>query len=177
MPATDRVCIVRETYGAYESGDREMVEKHLAEDFSFYSPADVGIDLATYWERCWPNAEAIATFEFKRIIDCGEEVVVTYEATKADGKRFARPFRLEVQRRGERSQSLVCPVWSARHHLVPPSRTYRGRDQHWLAHRSSPGRCALRLHTQKPLVAGPSPRPSQDRNTAEPDWPRGGTES
>jgi len=45
MPAIDRVRIVRETYGAYESGDREMVEKHLAEDFSFYSPADVGIDL------------------------------------------------------------------------------------------------------------------------------------
>jgi len=88
MPAIDRVRIVRETYGAYESGDREMVEKHLAEDFSFYSPADVGIDLSTYWTRCWPNAEMIAAFEFKRIIDCGEEVVVTYEATKADGKRF-----------------------------------------------------------------------------------------
>jgi ketosteroid isomerase-like protein len=82
------VRIVREIYGAYESGDREMAEKHLAEDFSFYSPADIGIDLSTYWERCWPNAEMIAAFEFKRIIDCGEEVVVTYEATKTDGKRF-----------------------------------------------------------------------------------------
>jgi ketosteroid isomerase-like protein len=88
MPAIDRVRIVRETYGAYESGDREMVEQHLAEDFSFYSPADVGIDLSTYWMRCWPNAEMIAAFEFKRIIECGEEVVVTYEAAKTDGKRF-----------------------------------------------------------------------------------------
>ncbi len=88
MPAIDRVRIVRETYGAYESGDREKVEKHLAEDFRFYSPADVGIDLSTYWERCWPNAEMIVAFGFKRIIDCGGEVVVTYEATKADGKRF-----------------------------------------------------------------------------------------
>jgi ketosteroid isomerase-like protein len=88
MPAIDRVRIMRETYGAYESGDREMVEKHLAEDFSFYSPADVGIDLSAYWMRCWPNAQMITAFEFKRIIDCGEEIVVTYEATKADGKRF-----------------------------------------------------------------------------------------
>ena len=30
----------------------------------------------------------ITAFEFKRIVDCGEEVVVTYEATKTDGKRF-----------------------------------------------------------------------------------------
>ena len=88
MQAIDRGRIAREIYGAYESGDREMVEKHLAGDFSFYSPADVGIDLSTYWTRCWPNAEMITAFEFKRIVDCGEEVVVTYEATKTDGKRF-----------------------------------------------------------------------------------------
>jgi len=42
----------------------------------------------TYWTRCWPNGEATASFDFKRIIDRGDEVVVTYEATKTDGKRF-----------------------------------------------------------------------------------------
>ncbi|HEY5285798.1 MAG TPA: nuclear transport factor 2 family protein [Solirubrobacteraceae bacterium] len=89
MQAVDRVRVARETYGAYESSNREMVEKHLAEDFRFYSPADVGIDLSTYWTRCWPNAGTIAKFEFKRIIECGgQEVLVTYEATKTDGKRF-----------------------------------------------------------------------------------------
>lgn len=88
MPAIDRVRIARETYGAYESGNREMVEKHLSPEFRFYSPADVGIDLSAYWTRCWPNAEMIAGFDFKRIIDRGDEVVVTYEATKTDGKRF-----------------------------------------------------------------------------------------
>ena len=88
MEGIDRVRIARETYGGYESGEREAVEKHLSEEFRFYSPADVGIDLSTYWTRCWPNAEMIAAFDFKRIVDCGEEVVVTYEATKTDGKRF-----------------------------------------------------------------------------------------
>lgn len=88
MPAINRVSIVRETYGAYESGEREMLEQHLADDFRFYSPADVGIDLSTYWTRCWPNAQTMAAFEFKRIVERGEEVVVTYEATKTDGKRF-----------------------------------------------------------------------------------------
>jgi hypothetical protein len=88
MSAIDRVSIVRYVYGAYESGDRALAEKHLAGDFRFYSPADVGIDLSDYWSRCWPNAGMIAAFEFKRIIDHGQEVVVTYEATKTDGQRF-----------------------------------------------------------------------------------------
>ncbi len=88
MASADRVRIVQETYGAYESGDRSAVERHLASDFRFYSPADVGIDLSAYFERCWPNAERIAEFEFKRIIQSDEEVVVTYEATTTDGKRF-----------------------------------------------------------------------------------------
>ncbi len=88
MPLSDRVRIARETYGAYESGERSAVERHLAPDFRFYSPADVGIDLMAYFERCWPNAERIAEFEFKRIIESGEEVVVTYEATATDGRRF-----------------------------------------------------------------------------------------
>ncbi len=88
MSAIDRVRIAREIYGAYESGDRLAVERHLASDFKFYSPADVGIDLSTYFERCWPNAERIAEFDFKRIVQSGEELVVTYEATKTDGKRF-----------------------------------------------------------------------------------------
>jgi ketosteroid isomerase-like protein len=88
VPMTERVRIARETYGAYETGDRSAVEKHLAPDFLFYSPADVGIDRAAYFERCWPNAERITAFEFRRIIESGDEVLVTYEATKTDGKRF-----------------------------------------------------------------------------------------
>jgi hypothetical protein len=84
----DRIRIASETYGAYESGDRSILERHLAPGFRFYSPADVGIDRPAYFERRWPNADLIAGFEFKRLIEAGEEVVVTYEATKSHGKRF-----------------------------------------------------------------------------------------
>jgi len=54
----------------------------------FYSPADVGIDRAGYFERCWPNAGLIKAFEFKRLVESGDEVIVTYESTKTDGIRF-----------------------------------------------------------------------------------------
>jgi ketosteroid isomerase-like protein len=88
VPAQDRLQIVRDCYGAYESGDRAVVEAHLSDDLTFYSPADMGIDRATYFERCWPNSETIESFEFKRLVPIGDEVLVTYESTKTDGRRF-----------------------------------------------------------------------------------------
>jgi len=88
MPAHDRVQVARDSYGAYESGDRSVIEDLLTDDFTFYSPADVGIDRATYFGRCWPNSELIEAFAFKRLIEAGDEVVVTYESTRTDGTRF-----------------------------------------------------------------------------------------
>jgi ketosteroid isomerase-like protein len=88
MPTYDRLQLARAAYGAYESGNRSAIEELLSEDFTFFSPADVGIDRARYFERCWPNAELIDTFEFKRLVESGEEVLVTYECTKTDGQRF-----------------------------------------------------------------------------------------
>ena len=88
MSAQDRSKLARDAYGAYESGDRSVIEGLLTEDFTFYSPADVGIDRTRYFERCWPNAERIEAYEFKRLIEAGDEVVVTYEGTRTDGSRF-----------------------------------------------------------------------------------------
>jgi ketosteroid isomerase-like protein len=88
MPAKDRLKLARAGYEAYESGDRGVIEELLTDDFTFYSPADVGIDRATYFERCWPNAELIKAFEFDRLVEVGDEVIVTYESTKTDGRRF-----------------------------------------------------------------------------------------
>src|SRR5437868_155442 len=68
MTAYNRVELARAAYGAYESGDRSVLEDLLAEDFTFYSPYDVGIDRATYFERCWPNAELIDRYHFIRLV-------------------------------------------------------------------------------------------------------------
>lgn len=85
MPAVDRMALVRELYAAYESGDRTVVEELLSEDFTFYSPADVGIDRERYFERCWPSSQLIERFELTRLIEVGDEIVVTYESAKTDG--------------------------------------------------------------------------------------------
>ena len=84
----DRIEIVRDLYAAYESGDRRALEPLLSEDLVFYSPPDPGIDRAAYFERCWPNAETIERFDLVRTIEDGDEVIVTYESTKTDGRRF-----------------------------------------------------------------------------------------
>jgi ketosteroid isomerase-like protein len=88
MTGSDRLKLARDAYGAYESGDRDVIDALLTDDFVFYSPADVGIDRATYFERCWPNSELIEAFEYKRLVEAGDEVVVTYESTRTDGSRF-----------------------------------------------------------------------------------------
>ena len=89
MPAQDRTELARRSYEAYESGDRAAIEELLADDLVFYSPADVGIDRARYFERCWPNHENLRAFEVKRLREVGDdEVLVTYEAERNDGSRF-----------------------------------------------------------------------------------------
>ncbi len=85
----DRIELAKTCYRAYETRDRELIEELIGPEFSFHSPADEqGLDRAGYFERCWPNAGNLAGFEFVRLIEYGEEVVVTYEATRQDGSRF-----------------------------------------------------------------------------------------
>jgi hypothetical protein len=86
--AADRLQRAREAYRAYETGNREAIEELLSAEFRFYSPADVGVDRVAYFHRCWPNAARLKAFEFVRLIEVGDEVVVTYEATRIDGSRF-----------------------------------------------------------------------------------------
>lgn len=52
MSTHDRLDLVRDAYAAYETGNRRALEELLANDFKFSSPADVGIDRATYFGRC-----------------------------------------------------------------------------------------------------------------------------
>jgi hypothetical protein len=88
MPDHSRLDVGRACYEAYQSGDRGVVERLLADEIAFFSPADPGIDRAAYFERCWPNSDMVEAFEFKRLQEVGDGVLVTYDATKTDGKRF-----------------------------------------------------------------------------------------
>jgi hypothetical protein len=45
----------------------------------------VGLDRAGYFERCWPGAGLGLEFEFVRLVEIGDEVIVTYEVRHPDG--------------------------------------------------------------------------------------------
>jgi ketosteroid isomerase-like protein len=88
MPGKDRLQTVRDCYGAFAAGDRDFFEEQLTDDFTFSAPPDPKLDRDGYFERCWPGSGRDQEFEFVRLIESGDEVVVTYESTKPDGSRF-----------------------------------------------------------------------------------------
>jgi hypothetical protein len=85
MTGDDLVQRAMSMYEAFAAGDRGAVEQMLSADFRFSSPLDVDLDRDGYFERCWPGAGRGQHFSFERLIRSGEEVVVTYRLTKADG--------------------------------------------------------------------------------------------
>jgi ketosteroid isomerase-like protein len=88
MPESERVRLAKAVYEAFAAGDRDAIERLLADDFRFHAPPDPDLDRAGYFERCWPHAGGGQEFEFVRLIESGDEVVVTYEGTRRDGTRF-----------------------------------------------------------------------------------------
>jgi len=84
---TNRIDIARELYEGFASGNRDVVEQRLSRDFTFSAPPDPLLDRDGYFERCWPGAGAGQSFEFVRLVEAGDEVIVTYERTQADGGR------------------------------------------------------------------------------------------
>jgi hypothetical protein len=84
----DRTEIVTRMATAYEAADRETAERLLADTLAFSAPPDPLLDRAGYWERCWPGAGSGTRMDPVRLAEIGDEVLMTYEATRADGTRF-----------------------------------------------------------------------------------------
>jgi len=93
----DRTELVRDSYRAFATGDRELAERLFGEELRFHAPPDPDLDRAGYFERCWPNAGHLERFDFVRLFERGEEVFVTYEASRTDGTRFRNTEVLTVR--------------------------------------------------------------------------------
>jgi ketosteroid isomerase-like protein len=81
----DQLEIARQSYLAFARGDRSFFEAHLGERFEFSSPPDPHLDRGGWFERCWPGAGQDQRFEFVRLVEAGDEVIVTYELRRPDG--------------------------------------------------------------------------------------------
>ncbi len=81
----DRKQLAQDAYQAFAAGDREFYEQHLADDYTFSAPPDPLLDRDGFFERCWPGAGMGQSFDFVRMVESGEEVIVTYESRRPDG--------------------------------------------------------------------------------------------
>jgi ketosteroid isomerase-like protein len=85
-PSNEKV--IKNYYAAYEKKDWNMLTSLLADGFTFTSPNDDHIDLATYKERCWPNSANIKRFDIDKLIVKGDDAFVTYNGWTNDGREF-----------------------------------------------------------------------------------------
>jgi ketosteroid isomerase-like protein len=80
--------IVSSVFDAYRSKDRALIERVLADDFTFTSPYDDAIDKATYFERCWPTSELIKMHDIEIVAEHHDDTIVQYKCALNDGKEF-----------------------------------------------------------------------------------------
>ena len=112
MIATDRKQIVRDSYAAFAAGDRRFFEQHLSEDFLFSAPPDPKLDRDGYFERCWPGAGRGQNFDFVRLIESGDEVVVTYESNVSGGGRGRNTEVITFDDKGKIARTEVYFGWN-----------------------------------------------------------------
>jgi ketosteroid isomerase-like protein len=90
--------VVRDYYAAYEQKDWHILERILADGFTFTSPAgDDHIDLKEYKRRCWPNSANTKKFDLEKVLVVGDDAFVTYNGWTTDGRLFRNTelFRLK----------------------------------------------------------------------------------
>ena len=80
---------VRRYFALLQSQDCAAMVAAMTEEFRFSSPLDDSIDKHAFFERYWPHAAEIQSFELELVVARGEQVFVRYIATRAaDGTRF-----------------------------------------------------------------------------------------
>ncbi|HEY2003737.1 MAG TPA: nuclear transport factor 2 family protein [Candidatus Saccharimonadia bacterium] len=85
---SDRPGLVKQFYKAFSEVDRnDFVERLLAPNFTFSAPPDPFLDRAGFFKRCWPQGGNLKDIEYIRVIESGNEVIITHEYTKPDGAR------------------------------------------------------------------------------------------
>ena len=114
----DSAEIAKRMYRAYVDKDRSAIERLIAEDFHFTSPLDNRLDRKTYFERCWPNCQWIAEFEFIGVVRDNDRVYVTYIGRSDLGRRFQNTEVLTV-RGGKIVEAEVYFGWSLPHPAPP----------------------------------------------------------
>lgn len=78
--------LVQKFYEAFSEVDRnDFVENLLSPSFTFSAPPHPFLDRDEFFKKCWPQGGNLKDIKYIRLIEIGDEVVVTHEYTKPDG--------------------------------------------------------------------------------------------
>ena len=89
MSATNRTDLTRDVFKAFASGDRERIVVTPRPEFELPLATRSYLDRAGYFTRCWPGSGKREHVRLRPDDPSGgDEVVVTYVATRRDGSRF-----------------------------------------------------------------------------------------
>jgi len=112
MTGTERVEIARRSYLAFAAGDRSFFEERLSDGFTFSSPPDPRLDRDGWFERCWPGAGGGQEFRFVRLVESGDEVIVTYELRRPDGTGGRNTEVVTIDDAGKIARTEVYFGWN-----------------------------------------------------------------
>lgn len=85
---SSHIDLAKKFYLAFSKADRDFVEKLLSPRFVFSAPPNPLLNRKEFFEICWKGgAGKLHNYEFIRLIEHGNEVIVTYEFLKPDGKK------------------------------------------------------------------------------------------
>ena len=80
--------LINSYYRAYEQKDWALLKSVLSPGFTFCSPNDDHINLASYHARCWPNSRNTKRFDLEKVILGSNDAFVTYNGYTNNGKVF-----------------------------------------------------------------------------------------
>ena len=105
--ASDNEVLIRRYYKSWEVRDWAPFEAMLAKDFTFTSPNDDHINLASFKARCWDSqVDFIKGFDLEVVAAKGDQVMVEYLCHTRNGKGLRN---VEIHRvRDGKIQSIDC---------------------------------------------------------------------
>lgn len=85
---SNRTELIKEFLTAFSKADRnDFVENLLAPSFTFSAPPDPLLNRDEFFEKCWPYGTDLKEIEYVRLIEFGDEAILTHEFRKPDGSK------------------------------------------------------------------------------------------
>ena len=83
---SNRPELVKQFFAAFSRVDHnDFVENLLASNFTFSAPPDPLLDRSQFFEVCWPAGYNLKNINYTRVLEHGNEVIISHEYMRPDG--------------------------------------------------------------------------------------------